>query len=227
MVIMQNVRLKLKQASAVLGVSPKDLQNLVQFGVLRPSRRNRIYWFDTGLLLQAKVAFYLKDSLGSSSDLLAGFTTALSQNFTSGKLSDLKDVSVRSRPASGKDAVEIRIPLRSLALELQKQLPRAAASHDLPRGRKRAGWKKDFLRSLEAATAEMRDASEEEILKTVRETRAMLARRKRPAGPGILAQSKQSMKRSPDEVSGPRRPSSARKKLPEITVVASAKTKTA
>ena len=61
---MQNVKLKLKQASAVLGVSPKDLQNLVQFGVLRPAQRNRVCWFDTGLLLQAKVAFYLKDSLG-------------------------------------------------------------------------------------------------------------------------------------------------------------------
>jgi hypothetical protein len=28
--------LKLKQASAVLGVPPKDLQNLVQHGVIRP-----------------------------------------------------------------------------------------------------------------------------------------------------------------------------------------------
>jgi hypothetical protein len=33
---MQGVELKLKQASAVLGVPPKELQNLVQFGVLRP-----------------------------------------------------------------------------------------------------------------------------------------------------------------------------------------------
>ncbi|MGC2742155.1 MAG: hypothetical protein WA672_03145 [Candidatus Angelobacter sp.] len=225
---MENVSLKLKQASAVLGVSPKDLQNLVQLGVLRPSRRNLVYWFDTSLLLQAKVAFYLKDSLGSSSDLLARFTAALSQNLTSGKLNELEDVSLRSRPASGKDAVEIRIPLRSLALELQKQLPRATATHDLPRGRKRPGWKKDFLRSLQAAATEMRDVSEEEILNTVRETRAMLlARRKRPSVSNVLAQSKHSMKQSPDEVSGPRRPSSARKKLPEITVVASAKTKTA
>jgi hypothetical protein len=32
---MQSVELKLKQASAVLGVAPKDLQNLVQFKVLR------------------------------------------------------------------------------------------------------------------------------------------------------------------------------------------------
>jgi hypothetical protein len=224
---MQNVRLKLKQASAVLGVSPKDLQNLVQFGVLRPAQLNRAFWFDTGLLLQAKVAFYLKDSLGSSSDLLAKFTTALSQNLSSNKLSELKDVSLRSRPASGTDAVEIRIPLRSLAMELESQLPRASISRDLPRGRKRAGWKKDFLRSLESAAAEMENVSEEEILKTVRETRAMLARSKRPPVPDMLAQSKQSMKHSSGEMSGPRRPSSARKKLPEITVVASIKTKTA
>src|SRR5205807_4681002 len=124
--------------------------------------------------------FYLKDSLGSSSDLLARFTAALSQNLTRGKLSDLQDVSLRSRPASGKDAVEIRIPLRSLALELEKQLPRASASRDLPRGRKKAGWKKDYLRSLKAAAAEMGDVSEEEILKGVNETRAVLARKKRP-----------------------------------------------
>ncbi|HEY2170996.1 MAG TPA: hypothetical protein VGJ30_15330 [Candidatus Angelobacter sp.] len=224
---MKNIRLKLKQASAVLGVSPKDLQNLVQFGVLRPSRRNRVCWFDTGLLLQAKVAFYLKDSLGTSSDLLARFTMAISQNLASGKLSELQDVSLRSRPASGKNAVEIRIPLRSLAMELEKQLSRASVSRDLPRGRKRAGWKKDFLRSLEAAVAEMGDVSEEEILKTVHETRAVLARKKRPPLPDILAQSKKSIKRSSDDVSGPRRPSSTRKELPEITVVAGAKTKTA
>lgn len=219
---MQNVRLKLKQASAVLGVSPKDLQNMVQLGVLRPSRRNRVCWFDTGLLLQAKVAFYLKDSLGSSSDLLARFTAALSQNLTRGELNQLKDVSLRSRPASGKDAVEIRIPLRSLALELEKQLPRAAAYRDLPRGRKRAGWKKDFLRSLEAAAAEMGDVSGQEILKTVKETREILARRKRPPI-STLEELKQSSESAPPR----RRPSSTRNKLPEITVVARTKTKTA
>jgi hypothetical protein len=224
---MQNVKLKLKQASAVLGVSPKDLQNLVQFGVLRPAHQNRVCWFDTGLLLQAKVAFYLKDSLGSSSDLLARFTTALSQNLVSGKLSELKDVSLRSRPASGKEAVEIKIPLRSLAMELEKQLPRASFSRDLPRGRKRPGWRKDFLRSLESAAAEMKDVSKEEILKTVRDTRAMLARRKRPPVPDIPAQPQQSTTHSSEEVSGPRKPSSARKKLPEITLVARTKTKTA
>src|SRR5258707_12763327 len=131
---MQSLTFKLKQASAVLGVPPKDLQNLVQLGVIRPARRNSVCWFDTNLLFEAKVAFYLKESLGSSSDLLARFTAALSQNLTLDKLSELNDVSLHSRPASGKDAVEIRIPLHYLALELEKQLPRASASRDLPRG---------------------------------------------------------------------------------------------
>ena len=54
------VELKLKQASAVLGVDPKDLQNLVQFKVLRPRREDSVYWFNDRMLLAAKVAFYLK-----------------------------------------------------------------------------------------------------------------------------------------------------------------------
>lgn len=223
---MQNVRLKLKQASAVLGVSPKELQNLVQLGVVRPSRRQGIYWFDAGLLLQAKVAFYLKDTLGSSSDLLARFTAALSQNFRKGKLNELKNVSLNSRPASGKDAVEIRIPLRSLALELQKQLPRASVSLDLPRGRKKPGWKNDFLRSLETAAAEMKDVSEEEISKTVQETRAMLARRREPRH-DLMAALKLALQDPGKSVPATRGTIPTRKKLPEITVVARTKTKTA
>jgi hypothetical protein len=218
---MEPVKFKLKQASVVLGVSPKDLQNLVQLGVVRPSRRMQVYWFDFGLLLQAKVAFYLKESLGSSSELLARFTALIAESLAIGKLKELKDIYLRSRPVNGKDAVEIKIPLRSLALDLEKQLPRAAAYRDLPRGRKRPGWKKDFLHSLEIAASEMGDVSEEEIQKEVRVTRAMLARRKQ-SGSDILGALKQSI----DHLRGRRGPSSARKKQPEITLVGK-KTKTA
>ena len=49
--------LKLKQASAVLKVEPKELQNLVQFGVVKPKRVDGIYLFDKEALLTAKVAF--------------------------------------------------------------------------------------------------------------------------------------------------------------------------
>jgi hypothetical protein len=188
---MQTINLKLKQASAVLGVPPKDLQNLVQMGVIRPARRGNVCWFDMNVLLEAKVAFYLKESLGSSSDLLARFTEAFSQSLGKSETMDLRDICLRSRPLNGTEAVEIKIPVRSLARELEAQIPLASAYRDLPKGRKRPGWKKDFLRSVQKAAADLRDISEEEILKAVRESR------------------------------------SGRKKLPEITVVARSKKKTA
>ena len=169
---MQTISLKLKQASVVLGVPPKDLQNLVQMGVIRPARRNSVCWFDTNLLLEAKVAFYPKETLGSSSDLLAKFTEAFSKNFGKASLGDLGDICLRSRPLNGTSAVEIKVPVRSLSRELEEQIPLASAYKDLPKGRKRPGWKKDFLRSVQKAAADLGNISEEEILKAVRESRS-------------------------------------------------------
>jgi hypothetical protein len=188
---MQSLTFKLKQASAVLGVPPKDLQNLVQLGILRPVRRNRVCWFDANLLLQAKVAFYLKEALGSSSDLLARFTAALSNNLDNAKMAEGGGIRLRSRPLEATDAVEIKIPLRALARELEGQIPLASVYQDLPRGRKRAGWKRDFLRNIQKAGQDLGNISQEDILKTVREHRLR------------------------------------RRKLPEITVVARTKKKTA
>jgi hypothetical protein len=184
---MRTVTLKLKQASVVLGVPPKDLQNLVQMGVIRPARRRNVCWFDASVLLEAKVAFYLKESLGSSSDLLARFTEALSQNLDRTEMSDLGDICLRSRPLNGTDAVEIKIPVRSLARELEDQLPLASAYKDLPKGRKRAGWRKDFLRSVQKAAADLGDISEGQILKTVREYRSG---RKKPPEITVVARTK-------------------------------------
>jgi hypothetical protein len=184
---MQSLILKLKQASAVLGVPPKDLQNLVQLGVIRPVRRNSVCWFDTNLLLEAKVAFYLKETLGSSSDLLARFTEAFSKNLGKAKMADLGDICLRSRPLSGNSAVEIKIPVRSLARELRDQIPLASVYKDLPKGRKKAGWKKSFLRSAQKAAADLGDISEEQILKNVREYRSG---RKKPPEITVVARTR-------------------------------------
>ena len=185
---MQPVELKLKQASAVLGVEPKDLQNLVQLKVVRPPRRDRFYWFDNRLLLEAKVAFYLKDSLGASSALLARFTEAVSEGLRRWEPRRLSYVRLRSRPARGRETIEVGIPLRGLAKELEEQLPRAALYQDLPRGRKRPGWKREFARGLHAAAADISDVSESEIIRAIRGYRAekksspeiTLVSRKRP-----------------------------------------------
>jgi hypothetical protein len=98
---------------------------------------------------------------------------------------------LRSRPVHGIDAVEIKIPVRALAREVEDQFPLASAYKDLPKGRKKVGWKKDFLESIQKAAGDLGDISEEKILKTIHEYR------------------------------------SSRKKLPEITVVARSRKKTA
>jgi DNA-binding transcriptional MerR regulator len=165
---MQTLELKLKQASAVLGVSPKELQNLVQLNVLKPSRRDAYYWFNTRQLLEAKVAFYLKESLGASTDVLALFTEALSAGISDEDWTKFRYLRLTSRPARGREALEVRIPLRNLAKELEEQLPRAQLYKDLPRGRKRAGWKREFVRSLEAAAADLAEVTPEEIRSAIR-----------------------------------------------------------
>jgi hypothetical protein len=168
----QTIELKLKQASAVLGVDPKDLQNLVQFKVLRPPRRASLYWFDRRTLLEAKVAFYLKESLGTSSEVLARFTKALSDRLNPDDETNPRYMWLRSRPARGRDPIEVRIPLGSLARELKEQLPRAALYPDLPRGRKRPGWKREFARSLEAAASDLSGVTESQIMAAIQGYRA-------------------------------------------------------
>jgi hypothetical protein len=96
-------------------VAPKDLPNLVQFKVLRPPRRDTFYWFDNRLLLEAKSAFYLKESLGTSIEVLARFTQALSANFKEVHLTKPRYVWLQSRPAKSREPIEVRIPLRELA----------------------------------------------------------------------------------------------------------------
>src|SRR5713226_507099 len=68
---MQRLGLKLKQASAVLQIQPKELQNLVQFGIVKPRRSEGTYFFDTNTLLVAKVASYLKESLGTRTSVIS------------------------------------------------------------------------------------------------------------------------------------------------------------
>jgi hypothetical protein len=73
---MEKRGLKLKQATAILQIQPKELQNLVQFGVVKPKRSEGTYFFDMNTLLVAKVAFYLKESLGTRTSVLSKLTVA-------------------------------------------------------------------------------------------------------------------------------------------------------
>ena len=164
---MQPIQLKLKQASAVLGVPQKDLQNFVQARVLKPRRRLGLFYFDTNLLLQAKVAIYLKGSLGASTWYLSKLAEAVAglPGFETGT-PDF--VCLKSSRWQAEPPVEIRIPLGALAEELRQRLPLAAAARDLPRGRKRPGWKRDFLAAVREASGALEGLSETQLAETIR-----------------------------------------------------------
>lgn len=172
---MQTVELKLKQASAVLGLPPKDLQNFVQFRIVTPRRRQGLYWFDANTLIKAKCAWYLKQSLGASSESLVRFLEALSRVRD---LTTRRDVvRIQVRPAKGSPAVEVVVPVPSLTKELEDRLRLAVVARDLPRGRKRRGWKAEFLRAVRDAAADLEEVSEREILKAVQQARRQRAKR--------------------------------------------------
>ena len=144
----------------------------MQFEVLHPPHRNSFYWFDNRLLLEAKVAFYLKESLGTSTEVLARFTQAISNRLKEEEPARARYMWLRSQPAGGREPIEVRIPLRNLARELEQQLPRAAVHPDLPRGRKRPGWKREFARSLAAASRDLSGVTAPQIMDTIRGYRA-------------------------------------------------------
>ena len=80
-------------------------------------------------------------------------------------------VCVRSRPFAGLEAIEIKIPVRSLVEEIEERLPLASVYKDLPRGRKRPGWKAELIDTLREAAVDLGDLSEEDILQAVRNQR--------------------------------------------------------
>ena len=167
---MPGTPLKLKQASAVLGMPSKDLQNFVQFGIVKPRRRDGWYWFDQRVLLQAKIGWYLRESLGVSTSCLVRLVQLASKAAMSGD-KWRQFIWVRSRPSSGSVPIEVRIPVRSLAKEIEERLPLAKLYRDLPRGRKRPGWKTEFLDALGEAAVDLGDIGEENILRVVKNQR--------------------------------------------------------
>ena len=167
----ERTELKLKQASAVLGVTPKDLQNLVQHGVIRPRRRAGLYYFDRNTLLQAKVVTYLKGSLDASSAYLLRFTKAMAKlpDFASGQPAIVR---LTAKFYPDEPPLMVMIPLGALAAELDRRLPLAGIARDLPRGRKRPGWKREFLKTLSDASRDLEGASEKTILDAIRNVRS-------------------------------------------------------
>lgn len=165
---MRKQRLKLKQASAVLQIEPKELQNLVQFGVVKPRRSAGTYIFDANTLMVAKVAVCLKESLGTRTTILSRLMEVFLASEKKFKSGNPQYIIFKCRFSAEDDPIKVGVPFRALGEQLQEQMARSDLYRDLPRGRKRRGWKKEFLESLTEAANQIGDISDEEILQTVR-----------------------------------------------------------
>lgn len=168
---MSKQALKLKQASAVLKVEPKELQNLVQFGVVKPKRVEGSYLFDKETLLTAKVAFRLKESLGTRADVLSKFVDVFRASGKRLRAQNPEYVVFTCRFSTDEEPIKLGVPFRSFGEQIEVGLSRADLYRDMPRGRKRAGWKKEFFKTLSEAAKDMGDISEEEIQRTIRSYR--------------------------------------------------------
>jgi len=165
---MPRLGLKLKQASAVLQIEPKELQNLVQFGVVKPKRSEGTYLFDTNSLMAAKVAYSLKKSLGTRTRVLSKLMDAFLASKNTFKSENPKYIVFTFRISAEEDPIKVGVPFRALGEQLEEQIARIGLYRDLPPGRKRRGWKKEFLESVTEAAREMGDVSDEDILRAVR-----------------------------------------------------------
>ena len=74
----------------------------------------------------------------------------------------------KCRLSAEEDPIKLGVPFRTLGEQLQEQMTRADLYRDLPRGRKRRGWKKEFLESLTEVARDIGEVSDEQILRTVR-----------------------------------------------------------
>ena len=165
---MTKQRLKLKQASAVLQIQPKELQNLVQFGIVKPWRSEGTYFFDANTLLVAKVASYLKESLGTRTSALSKLMEVFSACEEKLRSENPKYMIFTCRLAGEEEPIKLAVPYRTFGEQIEQRMGRADLYKDMPRGRKRRGWKKEFLESLTEAAKDIGEVSEEEILRTVR-----------------------------------------------------------
>lgn len=163
--------LKLKQASAVLKVAPKELQNLVQFGVVKPRRVDGTYVFDKEALLAAKVAFRLKESLGTRANVVTRLIDVFRASEKGFRRKNPAYIVFTCRTSSEEEPIKLGVPFRSFDEQIEEGLSRAELYKDLPRGRKRAGWKKELLKTISEAAKDLGELSDEEIQRTIRSYR--------------------------------------------------------
>lgn len=142
--------LKLKQASAVLQIQPKELQNLVEYGVVKARRLEGTYFFDTNALMVAKVASHLKESLGLGTGtlVLSNLMRAFSASQEQFKSENPEYIFFKCQLTAEEESVKLGVPFRAFGEQIEERMNRADLYKDVPRGKQRRGWTREFLEPL-------------------------------------------------------------------------------
>jgi DNA integrity scanning protein DisA with diadenylate cyclase activity len=138
---------------------------------VKPRRSDGTYLFDANALLVAKIASCLKEYLGTRMSVLSKLMEAflVAQE---GLMSENPAYIVFNCQRSTKEApVKLAVPFRAMGEQIEERMNRAELYRDLPRGRKRRGWKKEFRQSLTDAAKDLGEVSQGEILGAIRNYR--------------------------------------------------------
>jgi hypothetical protein len=84
------------------------------------------------------------------------------------KAANPKYIVFSCRLGTEEEPIKLGVPFRTFGEQIEERMGRADLYKDMPRGRKRRGWKKEFLESLTEAAKDIGEVSEEEISRTVR-----------------------------------------------------------
>ena len=97
---------------------------------------------DKDTLLTAKVAFRLKESLGTRANVLSRLIDVFRASEKGLRRKNPEYVVFTCRFSAEEEPIKLGIPYRSIDEQIEQSFSRAALYRDMPRGRKRAGWKK-------------------------------------------------------------------------------------
>ena len=129
------------------------------------------YLFDREVLLTAKVALRLKESLGTRANVLTKLIDVFRASEKVLRRENPEYVVFTCRFSAAEEPIKLGVRTIGLASGTEQGMSRAELYRDMPRGPKRAGWKKEFLEALSEAAKDIGEISEEEIQRTIRSYR--------------------------------------------------------
>ena len=118
-----------------------------------------------------KVAFRLKESLGTRANILTRLIEVFRASEKGFRRKNPAYIVFTCRTSPEEEPIKLGVPFRSFDAEIDEGLNRAGLYKDMPRGRKRAGWKKEFLATISEAAKDLGELSDEEIQRTIRNYR--------------------------------------------------------